>query len=331
VTAYLTLACCIAMTVLDSKITTPKTDSHKRLRNRWKFALDSAVMAFSDQQIVTGISIVIGGYSQLQWGLASYHWESVVNLAWFSTMAHLLTLTVLRGSLRDKNSLRLLRILAMGLLVAMLIPAIVPVGWLTSSVSFSQALPAWCLYQKPSNTPDLTDVPFNGIYVGLAIVILIYSYSTRVILLYSKDDSYGISRLFRDQPYILCESQLQKYEDMERHQRTLLQEMAYRLLRALCVLFLAITDVYQSSIWEVYCGLHLFDMDSNDILQFTWLSMALAWGTIRIFVSRKFGDEYIQQAIAEQNVWGFGQVIAVVLLALPFISFYGMHLPPSGF
>jgi hypothetical protein len=56
----------------------------------------------------------------------------------------------------------------------------------------------------------------------------------------------------------------------------------------------------------------------------TWLSIALAWGTIRIFVTRGGGlgvgvpVVYIPpDVLAQQNVWGFGQVVALGLLVLP--------------
>jgi hypothetical protein len=54
--------------------------------------------------------------------------------------------------------------------------------------------------------------------------------------------------------------------------------------------------------------------------------MALAWGTIRIFVTRTNDSDYeddIGDIIAQENIWGFGQVVAVGLLILPFVSFFG--------
>jgi hypothetical protein len=31
----------------------------------------------------------------------------------------------------------------------------------------------------------------------------------------------------------------------------------------------------------------------------------------------------LQDVLTQERVWGFGQVVAVVLLALPFVAFYG--------
>ena len=51
---------------------------------------------FSDQQLVTSIGILVGGYSQISSALSKYHSHIVVHLAWFSSPTHLTTLTVRR-------------------------------------------------------------------------------------------------------------------------------------------------------------------------------------------------------------------------------------------
>lgn len=78
-TAYLTLICCIAKVVIDHKKS--RHDSSPLLC-RWSFALENVIVVMSDQQVVTGISIIISGLSQLRSGIPIYHWQSVVNLAW---------------------------------------------------------------------------------------------------------------------------------------------------------------------------------------------------------------------------------------------------------
>ena len=55
---------------------------------------------------------------------------------------------------------------------------------------------------------------------------------------------------------------------------------------------------------------------------------ALVWGTIRIFVSAYNSSAEDASELAEvieaQKQWGFAQVVAITLLALPMISFFGM-------
>lgn len=58
----------------------------------------------------------------------------------------------------------------------------------------------------------------------------------------------------------------------------------------------------------------------------TWISAALTWGTIRIFLTRR-GDDFSslvpQDILDKQDDWKFGQVVPVVLLALPIVALFG--------
>jgi hypothetical protein len=65
--------------------------------------------------------------------------------------------------------------------------------------------------------------------------------------------------------------------------------------------------------------------------------MAIAWGTIRLFYS-PWEDVYgsvetieSQNNLSQQDIWGFGQVVVLILLLLPFLSFAGTLEPPHAF
>ena len=73
------------------------------------------------------------------------------------------------------------------------------------------------------------------------------------------------------------------------------------------------------------------------MIKLTWLLIAMIWGTIRVIIDRSgqsfnFPDVYgsselsgsdadISIIISQENAWGFGQVIAMLLLGLPLLSF----------
>ena len=63
-------------------------------------------------------------------------------------------------------------------------------------------------------------------------------------------------------------------------------------------------------------------------LKITWLGLASAWGTIVIWRDRGHKDLLEGFTIAEQmtlsedNTWGFGQVVPLLLLILPLVSFF---------
>jgi len=52
---------------------------------------------FSDPQLVTGIGILVSGYTQITCSLSTYYWQVIVYLAWFSSLTYLTTLTALRA------------------------------------------------------------------------------------------------------------------------------------------------------------------------------------------------------------------------------------------
>jgi hypothetical protein len=75
-TAYITFICCIAKTRIDYLRSPTKETPRLDIRS---FAPGNAVLSFSDQQVVMGISIIVGGVSQLKGSLDFYHWQTVAN------------------------------------------------------------------------------------------------------------------------------------------------------------------------------------------------------------------------------------------------------------
>jgi hypothetical protein len=264
VTAYVTLFCCVAKLLFDHKRAKPATSATTKSKlERWSSALNDTIVSFSDQQIVTGISVVIGGLSQLQWGISSYHWQAVVNLAWFSTVTHLITLTVLRDQRSSDIHLKSLRAVGMGALMVLLLCAMWPVGYLTTSAFTqpSEAFPAWCLYQ-PSLTWNNQDgfelsKSYNWLYILYANGLIIFSFSTRVILLFSERSSIAhiIFRSPSDQSWKYFERSMnrRKFLGLFYKSRGLraLMLVEYKVLRSINTVLVTGSDLYSSKIWEV--------------------------------------------------------------------------------
>ncbi|KAG8534405.1 uncharacterized protein KY384_001250 [Bacidia gigantensis] len=81
----------------------------------------------SDQQIITGIAILVAGFAKRS-NIMVYDWQLVTYLAWMSSGTHLITLSVLRIYLREYPQLRMWRICGMLMLFVMLFVAIMPTG-----------------------------------------------------------------------------------------------------------------------------------------------------------------------------------------------------------
>lgn len=111
-------------------------------------------MIMSDLQIVTGFAILLSGFTQLQSGLEALKWRTILDLAWFSCLTHLACLTMLRRHLHTHTIERVWRLLAMGILAALLAAGLLPTAnskWLLLSED-TKATPAICIlgcYLKP--------------------------------------------------------------------------------------------------------------------------------------------------------------------------------------
>lgn len=57
------------------------------------------------------------------------------------------------------------------------------------------------------------------------------------------------------------------------------------------------------------------------MLQITWLTVALVWGTLAVLSDRSdLPPDSMRKVLLEQNDWSFGQIVPVVLLLLPFLA-----------
>jgi hypothetical protein len=83
-------------------------------------ALQRFILGLSDQQLVTGIALLVTGYAQTC-RIDGYHFMVLISMAWFSSTTHLSTLVVLRDNFRSCPPLRLLRVIGMVLVCGMLV------------------------------------------------------------------------------------------------------------------------------------------------------------------------------------------------------------------
>ena len=125
--AYATLGLVVVHFLLDHHVTSNPVDrrfinlftprawnNDKSVSKKRTEALEGAVLMYSDTQIITGLAILLAGYIQLPSGISSYHWQIVVDLAWFSSLSHLTTLTALRGYFRRRTTMAICRAVLVG-------------------------------------------------------------------------------------------------------------------------------------------------------------------------------------------------------------------------
>lgn len=106
-------------------------------------ALKKFVLTLSDQQLVTGVAILVAGFAN--WCTMSvYELNMVVALAWFSSATHLATLDVLRGYFRQNRVVRNWRMIGMVTIVLLLIAGLLLTGFYTNNFP-SASTPLPCL------------------------------------------------------------------------------------------------------------------------------------------------------------------------------------------
>ena len=81
-------------------------------RERRRKGVERFILSLSDQQLVTGLAILIAGYIN-RCSMSFYHFKTVAALAWFSSTTHLATLTLLRTYLINHPRVRDWRVAAM--------------------------------------------------------------------------------------------------------------------------------------------------------------------------------------------------------------------------
>lgn len=218
------------------------------------------MLSFSDQQIVTGIAILISGYSQLRGGLAVYYWQLTVDLAWFSSVTHLTTLTCLRYYFQERRLVKFVRLIFMAVMAGMLSCAVASTGFLGDD-NFSYDYPAWCLFHRTlmgtakggvdGNNDDWTDRYYNRDYVVLVLLFLFVSYCARIVQLFParldelRDIGNDWLREFAQRWWLKYKNRALGVPSRN------YWALVYTLAMAIYCIFKAAADLYSSMLWEV--------------------------------------------------------------------------------
>ena len=301
------------------KIQTPEVSE------RLTRALDGAVLLLGDTQLVTSVAILLSGYIQLPCGFSTQHWEVAVDLAWFSALTHLAALTSLRRYFRQRPTMAIWRVACRGITLLVLAAAIQPTGYVpqylyddsnlernaTADPRRLLSLPAICLMNADRRAEvartmyiagsgllywDNTSAQFNVGLVLFSLLYLVTSYVSRVIRLF-EPAADAANRWLRFAP---INYMVKTYEMRCRHSfgNRFVSRLGTGCWLICIMLFEAICEIGNSMLWEIL-----------------WLTAALVWGTLRLIQHRN------SSVLTDEDTWGFGQVLAVILSALPLWSF----------
>lgn len=157
------------------------------------------ILAMSDQQLVTGLAILISGVSN-QYKITNYEFQVILGLAWFSTTTHLATLSALREFFRARKPLCHIRVFGMIMILILLIYAF----FLTNLDSFDETVPIQCVFLYEGNAPPPLAWQDPNWVVGFisflyALCLILWGYYARVQALYSNHSVWLHWRLWKIQ------------------------------------------------------------------------------------------------------------------------------------
>ena len=227
----------------------------------WEPTLRAAVLMFSDQQLVTGLALLISGYVQLRCGISSYHWQTLTYLAWFSSLTHLTTLTVLRQYFRDNPAPRLWRAVLMLVMVTMLGVALLPSGdglWFRSDNDYDNTaqLSALCFFRRlvarpPEERFELET--YTTASMLISVLVLFSGYLTRLFKLSRKATAFT-KVWIRTKPGRILKSALRSSIQRAGKSNTTMfmyWRLQHFVLETAYILLRACFDLFESTLWEV--------------------------------------------------------------------------------
>ena len=266
----------------------------------WQKAIDNAVLGYADQQIIYGFAILIAGF--IQWGSISvYHYHVVIYLAWMSSNTHLSAVTLLPWIFDNENRQirNMLRLIGMSIVAAMLVAALVPTTkrfWFLIAFNWSDlptGVPAHCFWQSE--------------YAGTFEKDSLWSFLIVIAsCMFKGAQLFGLSRQAKKFEFVLLRGLARKIDRVLKELEKDTQRRTWLLLR------------YKFTV-NLYAHVWFVSELSKSVTVSLWMCGAgLAWGSLKLLlVRRSIGAEVLKN----ENIWSFGQSLALLLLTIPMIAF----------
>jgi hypothetical protein len=277
----------------------------RKRANATSHVLFSLLVAISDQQTVVGIALLGAAIHALQnQSITVYHFNIIMDMAWFSSNVHLLTLCILRSFLespRLSNVLsvsrshgplqRLLRIMAMVVLAALLLHCSAIAGfegW-DNAVNCS----AQCITKgKRRGAPHRQMI--------VTYIFVIQSYTVQIVRVTPSIQKFFANHLMPWIERLDNKACGRKEEDDSASTRSKLQkpiDVAYGSIRKTVIV-----------LW------YFFTSDFEFMIEMiAWYGLGLYW----TFSDRKAGRRHMDTSeMSKENHIGFGQLVPLLLIVL---------------
>lgn len=300
-----------------------------------KETLTRFVLALSDQQLVTGLAILITAYYR-RCTISGYHFSLVAALAWFSSTTHLSTLAVLHPYFMEHPVLKRWRFGGMICLLGLLFYGQMHVLWVVP-----WSLPIQCTFaagfpQAVSNNIPLLIYIYSE-WFGI-LTFLFFAYGNNMVRLFAPPPAAsildGVEQLARSAvklPSLSVDDRISK-------KRTRLEELSS--LNPRTKLQQLGLDIYG---WILQESLFQESFQRSFLWEIVWLTFGNVYGLLRIVRTRWTNDQdsiandlpaldVLQgSVVGSENTINFGQMVPLLLLALPLFAageaYYGLCDP----
>lgn len=291
----------------------------KRTRQYWwQNAVNQSILAYADLQIATGVAILVAACSTIR-SLSVYHLQVAIYLAWMSSNTHLTAISLLQIEYRENRSKSIARRLRLGgmfLLGVLLLVALVPTtayNWLliiTQSQGTGRAaggthkseqsaagIPARCFWQPRYTGGRTADAAWS-------FIILVLSYTWKGLLLFQRSHK-AVKDSCRRRVLQPLQRSLDRLATLVKHSRRQ-GSCRWRVLRYKFVFCLYL------GAWAI------FELAQSFVVSLWICGGGLVWGSLQILVPRQ---RLPAQALEAESSWGFSQILPIMLLAVPILSF----------
>ncbi|KAL8730013.1 MAG: hypothetical protein Q9166_004337 [cf. Caloplaca sp. 2 TL-2023] len=283
----------------------PLLRANKARTKFWQPIMESLILALSDQQLLTGISVLITGFSK-HCSISVYHFAIISDLAWFSSNTNLTALQVLQIYLVQRPPQRNWRVCLMLVIFVGLLLATIIEGhrfWFESWNS-----PARCLLDDLSG--NIGGEPAK--WMAAQTVMLIFNYSVSIIQLF---DSEMIDYYFWELPIRTTERATTFLQQRETALVSSGKSNAYFTSFALVAARVLLSAANRTFI---SVGSLTSSVAITLCLDIVWFALGIQ-GII--------GDRDIpaSQVEGNENAWGFGQIVQVLLLTSAVLTFKDVY------
>ncbi|MCJ1334843.1 hypothetical protein MMC09_000108 [Bachmanniomyces sp. S44760] len=278
-------------------------------REFWTPVVERVLLNLSDQQVVTGLAMLIAGYMK-HCSINFYHFEVIFYLAWLSSHVHLTTIHILHAYLADRPQLRNWRLFFLIVMLVMTSIMIYYIGRLSHGADVG--VPMQCMMQLPENkTWDMA-----GLSISLFWVFAIsWNFIPSIIRLFLPLKRF-CATWFLHKPQNRMTACIERLRNRRwSHPIGPLFHVPIIAIRVVRKLHHIISSIVRSTVLSILV----------DTFWFLIAALMLLWSRQSIRISGRLDRS--------EDEWGFGQIVPVLILAstiLVFSEVYTERLEDTG-